>query len=210
MSARKLPDWMYGDSETSERNSSYHSGNDNSSTVDDACPLMHLLPRLREYFAIVDPNRVSSALEFLVNYKDESDLFSDLQQQYGDLPPSSQSESLSEPTQVHVASSGRPAKVQRRTSSKSGYDSDFVVSDDESASSDADADMDSELDEPEPEEDKSRSKPRPSAPVRSIPAAQPNLSTRPPAGPTTVCKYGKSCYRKNPVHFQEFAHPWLQ
>ncbi|KAG9394321.1 Zinc-finger (CX5CX6HX5H) motif [Carpediemonas membranifera] len=24
-----------------------------------------------------------------------------------------------------------------------------------------------------------------------------------------VCKYGKGCYRKNPVHFQEFAHPWL-
>ncbi|KND00810.1 hypothetical protein, variant [Spizellomyces punctatus DAOM BR117] len=24
-----------------------------------------------------------------------------------------------------------------------------------------------------------------------------------------VCKYGQSCYRKNPMHFAEFAHPWL-
>ncbi|TPX72371.1 hypothetical protein SpCBS45565_g00458 [Spizellomyces sp. 'palustris'] len=24
-----------------------------------------------------------------------------------------------------------------------------------------------------------------------------------------VCKYGQSCYRKNPLHFAEFAHPWL-
>ncbi|KAJ3278345.1 hypothetical protein HK104_002423 [Borealophlyctis nickersoniae] len=24
-----------------------------------------------------------------------------------------------------------------------------------------------------------------------------------------VCQYGKSCYRKNPAHFAEFAHPWL-
>ena len=25
-----------------------------------------------------------------------------------------------------------------------------------------------------------------------------------------VCKYGKECYRKNPVHFNEYAHPWLE
>ena len=24
-----------------------------------------------------------------------------------------------------------------------------------------------------------------------------------------VCKYGKDCYRKNPAHFNDFAHPWL-
>ena len=22
-----------------------------------------------------------------------------------------------------------------------------------------------------------------------------------------MCKYGKKCYRKNPVHFEEFRHP---
>lgn len=25
-----------------------------------------------------------------------------------------------------------------------------------------------------------------------------------------VCSFGKSCYRKNPQHFQEFDHPWLR
>ncbi|RWS11054.1 tyrosyl-DNA phosphodiesterase 1-like protein, partial [Dinothrombium tinctorium] len=24
-----------------------------------------------------------------------------------------------------------------------------------------------------------------------------------------ICKYGTNCYRKNPVHFQQFSHPWL-
>ena len=24
-----------------------------------------------------------------------------------------------------------------------------------------------------------------------------------------ICQYGKKCFRKNPVHFAEFAHPWL-
>jgi histone H2B len=23
-----------------------------------------------------------------------------------------------------------------------------------------------------------------------------------------LCKYGPACYRKNPVHFTEFSHPW--
>jgi hypothetical protein len=24
-----------------------------------------------------------------------------------------------------------------------------------------------------------------------------------------VCQYGPACYRKNPLHFKQFAHPWL-
>lgn len=24
-----------------------------------------------------------------------------------------------------------------------------------------------------------------------------------------ICKYGKNCYRKNPEHHKQFAHPWL-
>ena len=28
-------------------------------------------------------------------------------------------------------------------------------------------------------------------------------------GSRPVCQYGEKCYRKNPRHFQEFAHPWL-
>lgn len=27
--------------------------------------------------------------------------------------------------------------------------------------------------------------------------------------PREDCKYGPACYRKNPSHFQEFSHPWL-
>lgn len=36
------------------------------------------------------------------------------------------------------------------------------------------------------------------------PSAPPGRDTRP------VCKYGPSCYRKNPDHLKEFAHPWLE
>ncbi len=28
-------------------------------------------------------------------------------------------------------------------------------------------------------------------------------------GALPVCKYGQQCFRKNPQHFKEFAHPWL-
>lgn len=28
--------------------------------------------------------------------------------------------------------------------------------------------------------------------------------------PRQICKYGRSCYRKNPDHFKEFSHPWLE
>ena len=28
-------------------------------------------------------------------------------------------------------------------------------------------------------------------------------------GPLPLCKFGEECYRKNPQHFKEFAHPWL-
>lgn len=24
-----------------------------------------------------------------------------------------------------------------------------------------------------------------------------------------ICKYGPTCYRKNPKHFEQFSHPWL-
>lgn len=28
-------------------------------------------------------------------------------------------------------------------------------------------------------------------------------------GSKPVCRYGRTCYRKNPQHFEEFEHPWL-
>eukprot|EP00928_Gymnodinium_smaydae_P067216 TRINITY_DN5015_c1_g1_i1.p1 TRINITY_DN5015_c1_g1~~TRINITY_DN5015_c1_g1_i1.p1 ORF type:complete len:542 (+),score=101.10 TRINITY_DN5015_c1_g1_i1:91-1716(+) len=33
--------------------------------------------------------------------------------------------------------------------------------------------------------------------------------SRPPDG-RPICKYGKDCYRKNPEHLKEFAHPWQE
>lgn len=42
-------------------------------------------------------------------------------------------------------------------------------------------------------------------------ALQPAVQQRQSAGadPRPVCKFGSSCYRKNPEHLREFAHPWL-
>ncbi|CAE7299237.1 ligA [Symbiodinium natans] len=37
----------------------------------------------------------------------------------------------------------------------------------------------------------------------AAPAEVPGLGMRP------VCQYGRRCYRKNPAHFLEFEHPWL-
>ncbi|KAJ3187763.1 hypothetical protein HDU85_006156 [Gaertneriomyces sp. JEL0708] len=34
-------------------------------------------------------------------------------------------------------------------------------------------------------------------------------NTRRRAAVKQVCRYGTACYRRNPVHFAEFAHPWL-
>jgi hypothetical protein len=31
----------------------------------------------------------------------------------------------------------------------------------------------------------------------------------PPDEEKPECKYGPGCYRKNPAHFAEFSHPWL-
>jgi len=43
---------------------------------------------------------------------------------------------------------------------------------------------------------------------------RPPSSARPSSGgyPDTrpVCPYGTGCYRKNPVHFKEYAHPWKE
>ncbi|KAJ3168560.1 hypothetical protein HDU88_001450 [Geranomyces variabilis] len=80
-------------------------------------------------------------------------------------------------------------KKARRTDSASGSDDDsyydpddptFVVGDDED---DDEEFAGSEVGEEEDEDDR-LDKPQ-------------------------VCMYGKQCYRKNEVHFQQFAHPWL-
>lgn len=32
---------------------------------------------------------------------------------------------------------------------------------------------------------------------------------QPPSTDKKVCPHGEACYRKNPLHFEEYAHPWL-
>lgn len=170
----------------------------------EAVPLMHLLPRLKEYLQIVDPDRVDRAMELLVNAQTEDELFSDLQAQYGDLTVETVdgNQNVSR-TQKRAQSSdkGKSKKAKHKSFSRDEDLSDFIVSDSE----EIDEEEDSEIQEPEPDEDlppRARKSPSPRSPA-------PPVATSLPLGPTVVCKYGKACYRKNPVHFQEFAHPWL-
>lgn len=170
----------------------------------EAVPLMHLLPRLEEYLQIVDPDRVDRAMELLVNAQTEEELFSDLQAQYGDLTVETVDGDQNIPrTQKRAQSSGKgPAKKAKHKSSSRDEDlSDFIVSDCE----EVEEEENSEIQEPEPDEDlllRVRKPPSPRIP-------SPPVATSLPLGPSVVCRYGKACYRKNPVHFHEFAHPWL-
>jgi hypothetical protein len=197
-------------------------------------PLIHLLPRLKEYLALVDPERVDRAMEFLINCESEEELFGDLQAQYGDLEvpvennvKESTDVTVRSPRQTKASSSSasKPAprpkaptqpKKRSRTSVEEDDDemSDFIVSDseeEESSESEEESEFqESDLDEPEPDEDLQRRRRSPKGPAPAPVSQPPNsVPLGVPAGPTIVCKYGKACYRKNPVHFQEFAHPWL-
>lgn len=218
-----LPGWMYsGDERNSRDNLSPLFSHDHA--------LVHLLPRLKEYLAIVDPERIDRAMELLVNSETEDELFADLQAQYGDVVvPSAPTGAVasapatarvrhttsSNHTESAVAKPGCPrAKRSKIPLPDNGDDlSDFIVDDtDEDYESDEEseyAESESELDEPEPDEDLRKRKRSPKQPP-TRPAAPPvPFQTRLPPGPTVICKYGKACYRRNPVHFQEFAHPWL-
>ena len=195
-------------------------------------PLIHLLPRLRDYLSIVDPGRVDRAMELLVNCQSEDELFADLQAQYGDViadaAPSAPTtrttgQAASAKTSTGKPRNVKPAKAHKRPARGQDDDvSDFIVSDSEDAGSEYDEDeedeaededeSESEIDEPEPDDDlpprRMSGQPR-RVPTPAAPPARPPMPTRMPIGPTVICKYGKSCYRKNPTHFQEFAHPWL-
>lgn len=218
----RIPGWMYSTGEPDPEQGEVAASAEEPS-------LIHLLPRLKEYLALVDPDRVDRAMELLINCESEEELFSDLQAQYGDLevPPEN---TVKESTEVSVrsprqsksssSSASKPAprakahtqpKKRTRTSIDEDEDemSDFIVSDseeEESSESEEESEFEeSELDEPEPDEDLRRRRRSPKGP----PPARSSVPLGVPAGPTIVCKYGKACYRKNPVHFQEFAHPWL-
>ena len=226
---RKLPGWMFAEDATKGDIQNKPAGDLSSSYS--SHPLIHLLPRLKEYLSIVDPDRVDRAMEVLINCQSDQELFADLQTQYGDVPIESTDRSTSGDA---VASDAKPArkrsqspksthgrtksKVQRKAMADEDDLSDFIVSDsdveedsklDEGEESEF-SESESEIEEPEPE-DLSRRKisPHSKAFPPSPPPPRAPMSTRPPDGPTALCKYGKACYRKNPIHFKEFAHPWL-
>ena len=92
--------------------------------------------RLEEFFDLVDPARRSRARELLLSLSSEEELFTMLEEEYGEFFLSRNSPDIIGPE--HTA----------------------------------------------------------------VPAEEPDI--RP------VCKYGKDCYRKNPLHFKEFAHPWAE
>ena len=228
---RKLPGWMYASEEPESQFSS-----SSPALPGTPHPLIHLLPRLKEYLSIVDPDRVDRAMELLICCQSEEELFSDLQTQYGDLPVSSNGESIQRndvtekpPVTKRARSSAkqtddRISKAPRNIGSEDGELSDFIVPDSEADEKGVEgeeeeeedeeeesefSESESEIDEPEPEDLSRRKLLSPSKPVPSSPPTRPPMPTRPSDGPTVLCKYGKSCYRKNPVHFKEFAHPWL-
>lgn len=221
---RTLPGWMYSGVEESAAS---------SPTVVKQSNLLHLLPRLKEYLMLVDPNRVDKAMELLANCQTEDELFSDLQAQYGDLVI----EPVDDPQEANKAPSTKdkqkpklnsPVKSQStksRPHSKSQpaprKESKFIVDDSEDDSEDEDEEDESEYDEsdddesdenkeatsgieePDPDEDRPHKKSK-----TGVATQAPNIPVQVPIGPTVVCQYGRSCYRKNPAHFKEFAHPW--
>jgi aprataxin and PNK-like factor len=156
-------------------------------------------------------------MELLVNCESEEDLFSDLQAQYGDIEVDLESGR----NNSEAAVSGNPpsvrSKTPMRTKSKSRLNRDedsdlsnFIVPDsDEEEESDYtdgdDEEEDASTRSPSPKKSRTTSSAIRAQPVTTSSSVQRGSSHR----PQIVCKYGKSCYRKNPIHFQEFAHPWL-
>ena len=225
MTKRGLPTWIYYD----EDNASPEEPNspNKSQPVVSNPTLIHLLPQLQAFLQIKDPGRVYRAMELLVNCDSEEDLFADLQAQYGDIELDVANERQPSPTpQSRVSgtmdsqSSGNLTSNSQTSRNTRSDVSNFIVPDSEDGS-DAEGIEDedeSELDDDwEDDEDDDEEEVKQPSPKKSRSFSQSvNSSTSATAGPSRsnhgpkiVCKYGKSCYRKNPIHFQEFAHPWL-
>lgn len=222
MATRDIPGWMY-----SEEPKGVSVAPSNPSE----CPLIHLLPRLKQYLSIVDPDRLDKAMELLVNCQSEDELFADLQAQYGDLNVRDveqlehhegvvpvehldHKKSRTVKSDLKEVAAVPPNAVkssfivdddedEEDEADESDYDEDEDEEDEEDEEDDEEDEEDDEngIEEPDPDEDRSIKKPRRSSPVGNIPVTG-------PIGPLTVCQYGRACYRKNPKHFQEFAHPW--
>ena len=207
MPERSLPGWIFSpDEEEGEKGIAPKT----ETSVGGDPPLLHLLPQLRAFLELKDPDRVDRAMELLVNCQSEDELFADLQAQYGDIDVEDVEKVVPQST-VNEPNSGKSESTQRSTSAsssripvpkasrkskqdKSSDLEDFIVpdSEEEEEVSDEEEEDSFEIINPIPTRSKGRSR-----------------SPRRAPGPQIVCKYGRACYRKNPVHFQEFAHPWL-
>ena len=198
MPDRALPEWFYSSDERTTEDKRKE-GEDTPAIGDP--PLIHLLPQLRAFLELKDPEHVDRAMELLVNCQSEEELFADLQAQYGNVDvddvekvskPSGKSEAKKAQSSKSRSSSHATARSHIPRKHEDKDLDDFIVPDSEE-------DVESEEEEDEFE----------IVPLDSNSRRNRSRSPKRSATPQVVCKYGKACYRKNPVHFREFAHPWL-
>ena len=158
--------------------------------------LDHLLPTLVDFLQLVGDSG-EQAEEILHRFDSEEALFVWLNEKYG--------------TQFDSQSRTWRGKEKGRDQDEVREASDEEVHDE--AKDDDSEDDDSEY---SPSSPSSQSSPSltssPSSPLKKKLRQNPTSGTG-SAGSgddekRPVCMYGTACYRKNPIHFEEFAHPW--
>jgi hypothetical protein len=168
-----------------------------------------LLPRLCDFLKMVDPESACNATEILSRFTDEEELFIWLNEKYGH-----QYNANSDTWRPNRYDKPRLNKLSDQHSpSHKDHDSasDAVNSDTE------ESDHDDDHDDYDPSDDSSYD-PSLESPAESKPPAK-KLRTAAGTGSAgsddekkkpskPVCMYGTACYRRNPQHFSEFAHPW--
>eukprot|EP00656_Telonema_subtile_P046162 TRINITY_DN5250_c0_g1_i1.p1 TRINITY_DN5250_c0_g1~~TRINITY_DN5250_c0_g1_i1.p1 ORF type:complete len:223 (+),score=54.31 TRINITY_DN5250_c0_g1_i1:408-1076(+) len=179
--------------------------------------------KLIEFLDLVDPGRKGEVDQILASFKTSDEMFDSLQAEYQDkfaaltqdsnpktaptqkpCPYGSSCyrnnpghrEQYSHPSQPSAVKRAREEEVTEgpvaTKKSKAHHDGDS--SDDDYRSDVTDVLDGSDTDEPD---------------VKPA-SAKLGDSTAPSAKPAKpICQYGTSCYRKNPQHFIDFAHPWM-
>ena len=152
----------------------------------------------RLYQAVVDiqylPNAEAKVISVSADLTKAEDVEKVVPQPTVNEPNSGKSESTQRSTSASSSRIPVPKASRKSKQDKSSDLEDFIVpdSEEEEEVSDEEEEDSFEVINPIPTRSKGRSR-----------------SPRRATGPQIVCKYGRACYRKNPVHFQEFAHPWL-
>ncbi|KAF4693920.1 hypothetical protein FOZ60_009667 [Perkinsus olseni] len=184
-------------------------------------PMDDFLPKLRQFLSIVDPDREKASsdedlLRVLREYDTPNELFASLDKQKNPQHIRDFDHTHS-PLPDGGPPTSSPDKKKRKRDEDSPDDSkeddlSFIVPDDDDVTDTSDWSGGPTLpdgqkhgvfhivDDPDYTASSSSSDPSP--------ATSPNVSAS-PAPQRPVCMYGTKCYRKNPVHFKEFAHPWL-